>query len=73
MAKKEIKYCKKCQRYTRHICVGKEKVKLSGEEIAFSILNLGMYPLVKKVLDLAEGNGPAKYWECQKCRDIVKI
>ena len=33
MAKKEIKYCKKCQRYTRHICVGKEKVKLSGEEI----------------------------------------
>lgn len=35
MAKKEIKYCKKCQRYTRHICVGKEKVKLSGEEIAF--------------------------------------
>lgn len=73
MAKKEIKYCKECQRYTRHMCVGKEKGKLSEDEIVFSILSTGMYPLVKKVLDAAEGNGPAKYWECQACKNISKL
>lgn len=73
MAKKEIKYCKECKRYTKHKCVGKEKMKLTTEEIAFSIINLGMYPIVKKVLDAAEGNAPAKYWECEKCGNISKL
>lgn len=71
--KKAIKFCEQCQRYTRHTCVGKEKMKLTGEEIAFSIINLGMYPIVKRVLDKAEGNGPAEYWECQQCKNITKL
>lgn len=73
MAKRQIKFCKECQKYTRQVCVGKEKRKLSGEEIAFSIINLGMYPIVKRVLDAAEGNAPAKYWECEKCGNISKL
>lgn len=71
--KESIKFCKQCQRYTRHKCVGKDKMKLTGGEIAFSILNFGMYPIVKRVLDEAEGNGPAKYWECQQCKNIIKL
>lgn len=61
-----IFYCKKCDEYTEHKYLGREKLQLDSEEKFFSVVNIGIYPLMKKLTN-------PKYYKCKQCGKIIKI
>lgn len=69
MAKIQVRYCRKCMKYTEQTYKGKpEKSQLEKEmDRASAVATFGAYLLVAKVFD-----DRPKFWKCSRCGNICE-